>query len=49
MFYLTSKFRDNYVNIFGFMEGGAGGGRLLKPPPPQTQELQKSPGGIGLK
>ena len=42
MFYLISKFHDNHVNTFGFMEGGGGG--LLKP-----QELQKSPGGIGLK
>ena len=39
MFYLTSKFHDNRVNTFGFMEGGS---------PPQIQELQKSPGGIGL-
>ena len=46
MFYLTSKFHDNRVNTFGFMEGGGGGG-LLKPSP-QAQELQKSPGGIGL-
>ena len=46
MFYLTSKFYDNRVNTLGFMEGGP-----LKPPPPtpQTQELQKSPGGIGLR
>ena len=29
MFYLTSKFHDNGVNTFGFMEGG-----LLKSPPP---------------
>ena len=36
MFYLTSKFHDNHVNTFGFMEdgGGGGGGGLLKPPPP---------------
>ena len=38
MFYLTSKFHDNGVNTFGFMEGV----------PPQAQELQKSPGGMGL-
>ena len=25
MFYLNSKFHDNRVNIFGFMEGGGGG------------------------
>ena len=44
MFYLTSKFHVNRINTFGFMEGG-----LLKPPPPpQAQELQKSPGRIGL-
>ena len=44
MFYLTYKFRDNRLNTFGFMEG-----RLLTPPPPpQAQELQKSPGRIGL-
>ena len=42
MFYLTSKFHDNRVNHFGFMEGGA------FEAPPQAQELQKSPGGIGL-
>ena len=47
MFYLTSKFHDNCVNSFGFMEGG--GGWLLKPPPSKAQELQKSPDGIGLK
>ena len=45
MFYLTSKFHVNRINSFGFMEGGG----LLKPPPPQTQELQKSPGRIGLR
>ena len=38
MFYLASKFHDNRVNTFGFMEGGGGGG----------QELRKRPGGIGL-
>ena len=44
MLYLTSKFHDKCVNTFGFMEGG-----LLKPPPsPPAQELQKTPGGIGL-
>ena len=26
MFYLNSKFHDNRVNIFGFMEDGGGGG-----------------------
>ena len=26
MFYLTSKFHDNRVNSFGFIEGGGGGG-----------------------
>ena len=47
MFFLTSKFHDNRFNTFGFMGGGGG---LLKLPPPHTQaqELQKSPGGIGL-
>ena len=43
MLYLTSKFHDNRVNTFGFMEGG---GAIEAPP--QAQELQKSPGGIGL-
>ena len=43
MFYLASKFHGNRVNTFGFMEGG-----LWSPPPPPAQELQKSPGGIGL-
>ena len=28
MFYLTSKFHDNHVNTFGFMEGA------FDPPPP---------------
>ena len=37
MFYLTSKFHDNRVNTFGFMERGGA-----------SQELQKSPGGLGL-
>ena len=40
MFYLTSKFHDNRVNTFGIMPP--------PPPPPEAQELQKSPGGIGL-
>ena len=44
MLYLTSKFHNNRVNTFGFMEGGGG----FKPPP-QAQELQTSPGGIRLK
>ena len=47
MFYQTFKFHVNCINTFGFMEGGH-----LKPPPPppiQAQELQKSPGRIGLK
>ena len=38
MFYLPSKFHENRVNTFGFMEVGGEG-----------QELQKSPGGIGLR
>ena len=45
MFYLTFKFHDNRVNTFGFMKRGGGGGDR---PGPQGQELQKSPGGIGL-
>ena len=44
MFYLTSKLHDNRVNAFGFVEGVA----FEVPPPSQAQELQKSPGGIGL-
>ena len=44
MFYLISKFHDNNFHIFEFMEGGDS-----PPPPTQAQELQKSPGGIGLK
>ena len=44
MFYLTSKFHDNRINTFGFMEGGG-----AFEAPPQAQELQKSPGRIGLK
>ena len=44
MFYLTFKSHDNRVNTFGFMERG----KLLKTSPP-AQELQKNPGGIGLK
>ena len=43
MFYLTSKFHDNRVNAFGFMEGGG----LLKPPP-RPRNSKKIPGGIGL-
>ena len=42
MFYLTSKFHDNRVNTFGFMEGGG----VETPPPPRSR---KSPGEIGLK
>ena len=46
MFYLTSKIHVNRINTFGFMEGG---GAFEAPhPPPQAQELQKSPGRIGL-
>ena len=37
--YLTSNFHDNHVNTFGYPP----------PPLPPAQELQKSPGGIGLK
>ena len=44
MFYLTSKFHDNRVNTFGFMEEGG----VWSPPRPQALELQKSSGGIGL-
>ena len=47
MFYLTSKFHDNSVNTFEFIEGGGGGGGHLKPTP-QARELPKSLGGIGL-
>ena len=43
MFYLISKFHDNRVNTFGFMEGG------FWSPSPQAQELQKSLGGVRLK
>ena len=46
MFYLT-KFHDNRVNTFGFMEAGFWS-PPPPPPPPQAQELQKSPGGLGL-
>ena len=46
MFYLTSKLHDNRVNAFGFVEGVAF--EVPPPPPSQAQELQKSPGGIGL-
>ena len=38
MFYLTSKFHDNRVNTFGFMEGG-----LLKPPLPPGPGTPKKP------
>ena len=38
MFYLISKFHDDSVNTFGFMEGG-GGGAFEANPPPQAQEL----------
>ena len=44
MFYLTSKFHDNSVNTFEFIEGGGGD---LKPTP-QARKLPKSLGGIGL-
>ena len=47
MFYLTSKFHVNRINTFGFMEDGEGGGGGFWRPP-QAQELQKSPGRIGL-
>ena len=44
MFSLTSKFHDNRVNTFGFMEGG-----LLKShPPPRPRNSKKAKGGIGL-
>ena len=41
MFYLTSKFHDNRVNTFGFMEGVG----LLKPspPPPPPRPRNSSP------
>ena len=41
MLYLTFKFHDNSVHIFGFIEGA------FEAPPP-AQELKESPGGIGL-
>ena len=47
MFYQTSKFHENRVDTFGFMEGGAFEAHP-PPPPPHAQELQKSPGEIGL-
>ena len=45
MFYLTSNFHDlrQYFRIYGEGEGP------LKPPPPQAQEVNKSPGGTGLR
>ena len=50
MFYLASKFQDNSINTFGFIEGGEGFWSPPPPPPiPQSQELRKSPGGRGLK
>ena len=39
MFYLTSKFHDNRVNTFGFMEGGG----LLKAPSPPGPGTPKKP------
>ena len=33
MFYLTTKFHDNRLNTFGFMEGGGGGGAFEALPP----------------
>ena len=45
MFYLTSKFHDDSVNTFGFIEGGA---FEAPPPSPKDQELLQSPDGIGL-
>ena len=37
MFYLTTKFHDNCLNTFGFIEGSP-----PPPPSPQAQELQKA-------
>ena len=39
MFYVTSKFDDNCVNSFGFMEGGA----FEAPPPPLGPGTPKKP------
>ena len=39
MFYLTSKFHNNRVNTFGFMEGGL----LKRPPPPAGPGTPKKP------
>ena len=38
MFYLTSKFHDDSVNTFGFVEGG----ELLKPLPPRSRNSEKA-------
>ena len=38
MFYLTSKFHDNRVNTFGFMEGG---GALPGPGTPKKPRLNR--------
>ena len=35
MFYITSKFHDNCINTFGFMEGGGGG--AFEPPTPRSR------------
>ena len=48
MFYLTSKFHDDSVNTFGFMEVVGGGGGAFEVPS-QAQEIHKSAGGIGLR
>ena len=37
MLYLTSKFHDNRVNTFGFMEGGGGGGAGTSKKPRQNR------------
>ena len=42
MLYLTSKFHENRVNTFGFMEGG-----LFKPP--QGPGTPKKPRPVGVK
>ena len=45
MFYLTSKFHDNRVNTFGFMEGGGGGGAFeALPPGPGTPKKPRRNG-----